>query len=211
MRQRVYRHKGIGLVVPATVFHPGLFFSTRLLLSFISGIEVAGKTFLELGAGSGLIALHAAKRGAIVTASDINNKAVEYLNLNAKANNIDMQVIASNLFDQIPLQKFDMIAINPPYYKKAPANDADHAWYCGANNEYFHRLFETMGPFVSNDTAIYMILSEDCEIAAIKQIAAQNHFTFSLALAKRVWWEKNYIFRISLAAQAYTKNPIVCS
>jgi len=209
--QRVYRHKGIGVTVPATVFHPGLFFSTKLLLRFISGMQVAGKTFLELGAGSGLIALHTAKRGAIVTASDINSKAVEYLHINAQANNVAIQVIASNLFAQIPLQQFDMIAINPPYFKKHPANAAEHAWYCGANHEYFHSLFETMEPFVSKDTAIYMILSEDCDIAAITHIAEQNHFTCSLALAKRVWWEKNYIFRISLAAQVNTKTATVCS
>jgi release factor glutamine methyltransferase len=37
------------------------------------------KHVLELGAGSGLIAIKAAKEGALVTATDINPVAIEYL------------------------------------------------------------------------------------------------------------------------------------
>jgi hypothetical protein len=36
---------------------------------------------------------------------------------------------------------FDIIVINPPYYKKDPGSYSDYAWNCGSNGEYFKKLF----------------------------------------------------------------------
>ena len=69
---------------PPEVFHPGFFFSTRLLLKLYQTIAIAGKSFLEPGCGSGLISIYAAKKGAIVTATDINPVAIEFLKKNSR-------------------------------------------------------------------------------------------------------------------------------
>src|SRR5690242_8574732 len=76
-KTRIHRHGDIGLEVPPTVFHPGFFFSTRLLLQRIKKLALKDQRFLELGAGSGLISIYAAKNKAIATATDINPDAVE--------------------------------------------------------------------------------------------------------------------------------------
>ena len=52
-----------------------------------------------------------------------------------------IRIIHSDLFDNIPLEAFDIIAINPPYYKKDPHAPAEYAWFCGKKGEYFERLF----------------------------------------------------------------------
>ena len=70
------------------------------------------KTFLELGAGSGLISICAAQKGAAVTATDINPVAIQYLQKNSLANNVSLRVIESDLFKTIAAQQFDFIAIN---------------------------------------------------------------------------------------------------
>ncbi|HLF53765.1 MAG TPA: HemK2/MTQ2 family protein methyltransferase [Candidatus Nanoarchaeia archaeon] len=68
-----------------------------------------GKSFLDIGAGSGIQAKAAIKMGAkYVLASDINQEAVR----NLKKQNIS--VIKSNLFEKIK-ERFDIIAFNPPY------------------------------------------------------------------------------------------------
>ena len=117
-KTRIYQHGGIRLEVPPAVFHPGFFFSTHLLNRYLDRLPVNGKTFLELGAGSGFIAFSAARKGAIVTASDINPVAIDYLRRNSDENKISIDIIQSDLFAQIPIKSFDIIAINPPYYKK---------------------------------------------------------------------------------------------
>lgn len=151
---------------------------------------------LELGAGSGLIAIYASKKGAAVTASDINPVAIEYLRKNAHHNNTKIEIIRSDLFANIPPQKFDIIAINPPYYKKQPLSLLDHAWYCGEHGEYFSGLFEQLPAYIHESSIVCMVLCDGCDISMIKEAATKNGFNFKLAQTKQYLLEKNFIYRI---------------
>src|SRR6516225_3937071 len=130
-KTRTYVYKNITLVIPKEVFHPGFFFSTKLLLRYVSFQHLNQKTLLELGAGSGLISIYAARKGSRVTASDINPVAIAFLEKNSQCNGVHFRILHSDLFDQIPLQAYDVMVINPPYYKKKPVSYADYAWFCG--------------------------------------------------------------------------------
>src|SRR5688572_15565896 len=94
---RSYTYEGIVLEIPPQVFHPGFFSSTKLLLRHISNENLKQKTLLELGAGSGLISMYATKKGARVTASDINPVAIKYLQRNAERNQVQLNIIYSDL------------------------------------------------------------------------------------------------------------------
>src|SRR5262249_10262007 len=139
-KSRRYRYKGIDLTIEPGVFHPGFFYSTKYLLGHLSRFDLQSKSVLELGCGSGLIAIYAAQQGAVVTASDINKTAVRALDRNARRNKADVSVIHSDLFKNIPPSPFDFIVINPPYYKGQPKTEGQHAWYGGENCEYFSEL-----------------------------------------------------------------------
>ena len=193
---RKYTHNGVQLVIPPQVFHPGFFFSTKVLLKYIERLQVAGKNFLELGAGNGLISFTAARRRAIVTATDINPVAIEYLESNSVLNHSSINIIFSNLFNNIPKQQFDIIAINPPYYKKDPVTDAEHAWYCGANGEYFSNLFGSLDKYINAESIVLMILSEDCDLEMIHHIAEQHSFEIKLMEKRQVLWVRHFIFKI---------------
>ena len=197
-KTRRYKYKGIKLVIPPEVFHPAFFFTTKLLLRYISSLPLHGKTFLELGAGSGVISIYAAKSKAYVTATDINPKAIEYLKKNSQANNVDLQVIHSDLFQNISRQLFDYIAINPPFYKKDPVSDKDYAWYCGKNGEYFHGLFSSLSNYSDKTSTILMILSDGCDLEMINHYADRHGFTLNAVFTKQNLLEKNFIFKIQL-------------
>lgn len=186
------------LAVPSEVFHPNFFHSTRLLLKHIEGLQIKQRSFLELGAGSGLIAMYAAQKGAYVTATDINPVAIEYLYKNKAANNIDIRIIHSDLFKKIPEEAFDIIAINPPYYKKDPVNNADYAWYCGRNGEYFKKLFLELRGYIHHKSKVLMSLCDGCDIDMIKAVARENNFSLNLIYQKKGLIERNYIFGIEL-------------
>ncbi len=151
---------------------------------------------LELGAGSGYIAMQAAAKGAIVTATDINPVAVEYLRKNSEQNRVPLDIFHSDLFAAIPQQTFDIIAINPPYYKKTPQSELDYAWFCGENGEYFARLFQQLGDYIHTNTETIMVLCEGCDISMIRQLAAENLFDFKLMVVKQNMLEKNFIYKI---------------
>jgi len=97
-RKRIYNHNGFKLEIPPEVFHPGFFFSTKLLMQQLERFSLEGKSLLELGAGSGVISLCAAEKGAIVTATDINRIAVDQLKINAEKNGAKVNVLHSDLF-----------------------------------------------------------------------------------------------------------------
>ena len=48
---------------------------------------------LEIGCGSGIISMHLAQRGNVVTAIDINPKAVEATKFNSKENDLEIEVL----------------------------------------------------------------------------------------------------------------------
>jgi release factor glutamine methyltransferase len=194
---RVYTYKGIRLVIPPAVFHPGFFFSTRLLLRYIATLTLKNKLFLEPGAGSGLISLYAARQGAIATATDINPVAVHYLEINRHSNRLPMHIIQSDLFKNIPRQAFDIVAINPPYYKNKPTTAAEYAWYCGEHGEYFQQLFSDLHNYIHGQSIVLMILSDGCDVQMIQHIAKQHGFVLNCVLTKRNWIETNFIFKIT--------------
>ena len=52
---------------------------------------------LEIGCGSGIISMHLAQRGNVVTAIDINPKAVEATKFNSKENDLEIEVLEGDL------------------------------------------------------------------------------------------------------------------
>jgi release factor glutamine methyltransferase len=195
-KTRTYRYGDIKLEIPQQVFHPGFFFSTRLLLNYIKQLPLQNKNFLEPGCGSGLISIYAAKKGANVTATDINPIAIEFIKKNAEQNKVELTIIESDLFEKIPEQRFDVIAINPPYYKKQPETLQDYAWYCGENGEYFVALFKALGNYIHDDSQVLMVLFDGCDLEMIENLAAQNGFNLQCVQTHKNLLEKNFIFKI---------------
>lgn len=194
LRQRSYTYEGIEVAISSDVFPPHFTISTKILLDFLKPMNLENKTFLELGCGSGIIALFAASKGAKVTASDINQVAIDALKEASIKNKIALEVLYSDLFENLAAETFEYIIINPPYYPKKPKNVKEHAWFCGEDFEYFKKLFFQLQHHIAPNT--WMILSEDCQIEHIKQLATKNGLSLTLILKKSVVQEKNYIFSI---------------
>jgi release factor glutamine methyltransferase len=195
-KTRIYNYRDIKLEVPPQVFHPGFFFSTSLLLNYLKQLPLKGKTLLEPGCGSGLISIYAARKGAFVTATDINPVAIEFLKKNAPLNQVGINIIQSDLFRNIPAQQFDIIAINPPYYKRNPESAKDYAWYCGEKGEYFSALFKSLSDYIHPASQVLMVLFEGCDRKMIDSMALQNGFGLRCVHTQKNLLEKNFIYKI---------------
>lgn len=196
-KPRSYSYKGITINVPTGVFHPGFFFSTKFILEFLERHDLENVKLLELGSGSGLISVFAAKKGARVIGSDINTKAVSATHENAKNNEVMVEAICSDLFEEIPLMPFDWVIINPPYYPVNPKTEEEYAWYCGAGHEYFKKLFSSLEHYTDEESKILIILSDVCDIPQIMSIASTNNFILEEIAHRSVWADgKNYLYWI---------------
>ena len=195
-KDRIAKTPAGNLLIKTGVFHPLFCFSSLFLWKYISSLNLKKHTFLELGAGSGMLSFYAAKQGAIVTATDISQIAIDGLIHNKKQLNAQLTIMLSNLFLNIPPQTFNYILINPPYYPKTPQTESQHAWYCGANFEYFTALFAQLPAFINYNSVVLMSLSEDCNVPQICKIAKQHQFQLVLVKEKRIFWERNFIYQI---------------
>ena len=198
-KTQTYQFGQLQFKVPPGVFHPGVFFSSPIFISFLQKIDFQGKKALDIGTGSGLLALFCAQQGAQVTALDINPLAVKTASANAIDNKLPLLVLESDLFDQLSPQAFHFILINPPYYPKTPQNDAEHAFFAGENLEYFKKLFAQLPNYIfpglepENPTYTWLILSEDCDFLKIQAIAKQNGFYLHSVFEKKKWGERFFI------------------
>ncbi len=197
-KPRKYHYQGIEVVVDPSVFPPQLTLSTKILLEFLNTLNLEDKDLLELGCGSGIISLYAKKLGARVTASDINEIALENLRKAASKNDLEVRVIHSNLFDRLANDTFHYIIINPPYYPKAPKNMKEKAWFCGENFEYFEDLFSQLPNYLSSDNETYLILSQDCDLKHIASIAQKNSIELDVVKTITKLGETNYIYQARL-------------
>lgn len=81
-------------------------------------LEVKPKSrVLDIGSGSGIIAIMLAKSfpQAQLTAIDISQEALEIAQENAQTQQVKINFLQSDLFNQIHEEKFDLIISNPPY------------------------------------------------------------------------------------------------
>lgn len=122
---------GVSLVVMPQVFNPVLLRSGALMARALGRLPLkAGLSVLDLGTGSGIGAVFAARRGASVVAVDINPEAVRCARINALLNHADerIDVRLGDLFEPVECLQFDLVLFNPPYYRGTPRDNLDHAW-----------------------------------------------------------------------------------
>jgi release factor glutamine methyltransferase len=118
----------------------------------------------------------AARKGAVVTATDISATAIACAKDNAIVNRLSLEILRSDLFEELQDRHFDVIVVNPPYFRKDPRNESEHAWYAGRNYGYFEKLFSGLSNACQESTSVYMILSEDCDLDIIQSLARQSGF-----------------------------------
>ncbi|MEO5680888.1 MAG: methyltransferase, partial [Acidimicrobiales bacterium] len=78
---------------------------------------------LDLGTGSGVLALLAASAGATVTATDITERACTFTRFNAAFNGLTLDVRRGDLFGPVAGQEFDLVVSQPPFVVQPPHID----------------------------------------------------------------------------------------
>lgn len=104
-----------GLVALPGVYQPQS--DTRLLASALAHEDLGPRTeVLEIGTGTGALALHAAIRGAQVTAVDVSWPAVATARLNAWMHRLPLRVRHGDFEARTRGRRFDVVFSNPRTY-----------------------------------------------------------------------------------------------
>lgn len=198
-KERRTQIDGFEVCIKPSVFHPKFFFSSLYLYDFVNRLPLQGKSFLEIGCGSGLISLLALRKQAQVLAVDINPVAVDCTRLNFVSNfgaNHSASLLCGDLFDVVPEKTYDYVVINPPYFFEDVTNADQLAWNCGKNGEYFMKLFEALKKRRAQLGQIVMILADNCDLTRIENLAGNFELSLNLIEKKKIKWETNFIYSI---------------
>jgi release factor glutamine methyltransferase len=206
-KERTYDYRGTIISVLPGVFHPGFFSSTKFVLDYLEHQDLNKKKLLEIGSGTGLISIRAAKANALVTALDLSTIAVRNTTINATRNGAPVNILHSDLLTSLKKDTFDWIIINPPYYAREPKKESDLAWFCGEHFEYFRKLFDQLPPFMHSGSHVIIVLTKGCDLKKIFSLAREAGFNFELLREKKVFFdEKDFLYRLtskaSVAAEA---------
>ena len=111
----------------ASVFGDGTHETTQNLLKYLQQQELEGREVIDLGTGTGILSVYAAKRGANVLALDISGATLEWARKNFKRNDVQVEIEINDVLQYID-RKADVIVSNLP-----PAEQSQ-ALYTAKNN-----------------------------------------------------------------------------
>jgi SAM-dependent methyltransferase len=153
--ERVRRYfDGIG-IENSRVWYPTLY--SWELEKLVSVVGLEGRSVLDIGCGAGNLALAAAARGAVASASDISIEAVEATKKHSKQLDLPVYAVQSDGLEYwiSKNSKFDLIVCNPPCVDIL--SDIDHPNDDPLSNSYllkvvlnnYHTLLNDKGCFLS--------------------------------------------------------------
>ena len=153
-----------------------------------------GQSVLEIGTGSGIVAMYASRLTDSVTVTDINFDACRLAEENFRANGIDgIEILFGNLFEPVKNRKFDVILFNTPYLPteedEVLDNTINYAFDGGLNGRKVIDVFlDEVGNHLNDGGIVQLIQSslsgneETLEkldsLGFIAEIAASEHFFF---------------------------------
>lgn len=155
-----------------------------------------GDRVLEIGTGTGLVALYAAKIAKYVVATDINPWAVKCAKDNVEMNKThNVEVRCGNLFQPLKNEKFDLILFNTPYLPTEEYEKKDDylnaAWDGGADGRKIIDLFlEDVKDHLKDDGRVQLVQSSLSNIKKTLYKLEEKGFETVQTASERLFFEE---------------------
>lgn len=180
---------GVPLVVLPEVFNPVLFRTGKVLARTVASSPWAqprpeGSRALDLGTGSGVGAVFAARRGyRQVIAVDLNPEAVRCARLNALLNGLEDRIEArhGDLFAPVAGESFDLVLFNPPFFRGEPRSRFDLAW---RGTDVLERFAAGLPAVLAPDGVALLLLSTDGDGPTLLDALRRGGFTIDVAASR---------------------------
>lgn len=110
------------------IMHRGIYNPTSDAVWLAAFVPKGIKTLLDVGIGTGGVALcvHAHTPDVKITGLDISDEMLNDCRKNAELNNVNIDLINSDINDFSTSTNFDCVATNPPYFNGTPAKHNAH-------------------------------------------------------------------------------------
>jgi release factor glutamine methyltransferase len=158
------------LIAPPGVYRPQ--HDTRLLARALYRESLPpGSEVLDLGTGTGALAVAAARRGARVTAVDISWRAVLTTRVNATVSRQRVTVRHGDLTAAVPGHSFDLVVSNPPYVPspldRLPRRGPARSWDAGRDGRaLINRICDAAPSALRRSGVLLVVHSGLCDAEA---------------------------------------------
>ncbi len=197
---RTTQAAGFRLRVRPTVFHPRFFLSSEYFATFLDGLDLSGKSVADIGTGTGILALAAARAGAAeVLALDINPHAALSAQENAHANGFGHRVRAAcmDLLVALPARPlFDVILSSPPKHAGEPRDLADQGWHAGPQYRNVAALFAQAKERLKPDGLLYVMVSSDSDLDLFGRLIDEAGFRARLVYERSFYIESMILYEL---------------
>ncbi|MCD6222132.1 MAG: methyltransferase [Thermoplasmata archaeon] len=181
-------------IVSEKVFNPKRFYTSELMLANMQIKE--GSIVLDMGTGSGVLAIEAAKKASVVFAADISKEAIKIARENAELNGINnIEFIQSDLFSSLPHIKFDIILFNPPYLDLKPKSIFDYA-ICDYKKRTIKRFLKEAKDYLKENGHIEIAYSSIADPYVVMEYAKNIGWKIEKIAEKKIPGEKLYVFKL---------------
>ncbi len=188
---------GRPFVILPQVLNPALFEASTFLARALNSITLAPETrVLDLGTGSGVGAIFAARYARCVTATDINPEAARCARINAWMNQVAdrVEVLEGDLFAPIGDRRFDVIAFNPPFFRGEPRDRLDQAW---RSTDVIERFAAEVRDHLLPAGFMLVVYSSLADEAALRRAFEANDLRYSVFAQRDVISEVLTIYRVT--------------
>jgi release factor glutamine methyltransferase len=155
---------------------------------------------LDMGTGSGVCAVFAARHAQRVVAVDINPAAVRCAGINAMLNAVEhrLTVRLGDLFAPVAGERFDLILFNPPFLRGMPRDDRERAW---RSHDIPERFAAGIGNHLKPSGSALVVLSTFGGAAVFLEEFRKHGFAISVLAERRFITERLAIFRLQVPPQ----------
>jgi HemK-related putative methylase len=193
---RLERVLGLPLLVTPSVFNPKLPRTGAFFAAYLEAHRVAPHAqVLDMGTGSGVCAVFAARHAQRVVAVDINAAAVCCARLNALLNHLEqrIEVRHGDLFAPVTDEQFDLILFNPPFLRGTPRDDRDRAW---RSDDVAERFAAGARAHLKPGGSALLLLSSFGGARSFLDELRRHEFAISTVAERRFLTERLAIFRL---------------
>ena len=198
-RLTIERVDGRPLLILPQVFNPKLL-RTGVILAQVALDQpaLAGATVLDMGTGSGIGAVYAARKARRVVAVDINPEAVRCARLNALLQHVDDQVEVrqGDLFAPVFGERFELILFNPPFFRGRPRDLLDYAW---RSEDAVERFAVGLDEHLRPGGRALVLLSSDSDEATFLRAFQTHGLRISVTARRNLWNETITIYCLERA------------
>jgi release factor glutamine methyltransferase len=190
------RVAGYPILVLPGVFNPALFGTSELLARTLAGgLVPAGASVLDMGTGSGIGAVAAARWAGRVVAVDSNPAAVRCARINALLNGVEERVTVrqGDLFAAVAGERFDLVLFNPPYFRGEPRDSLEAAF---RSPDVVERFAAGLAAHLTPGGQALVVLSTDGDLAGFQRAFADHGFQVTGVAERRLPTETLIVYGV---------------